>query len=107
MQIESKTGIDNLDEILAVDGVDGIFIGPADMAASYGHLGESGHPEVQEAISAAISKITSSGKAAGILTTEPELAESYRQQGATFIAVGVDVLLFTNAMSNLVKQYKP
>ena len=106
LQIESKAGLDNLDEILTVEGIDGIFIGPADLAASLGHIGESGHPEVQDEISKAIKKITSKGKAAGILTTEPALAESYKQQGATFIAVGVDVLIFSTAMTELAKQYK-
>ncbi len=105
LQVESKTGLDNLDEILAVEGVDGIFIGPADLAASLGHIGESGHPEVQAEISKALKKITAAGKAAGILTTEPALAKSYEEQGVTFMAVGIDSLLLSNAMSDLAKQY--
>ena len=106
LQLESKTGLENLDAILEVDGVDGIFIGPADLAASLGHLGESGHPEVQAEIAKAIEKITAAGKAAGILTTEPALATAYAQQGATFIAVGVDVLVYSGAMNELANQYK-
>ena len=106
LQLESKTGLDNLDAILEVDGVDGIFIGPADLAASLGHLGESGHPQVQDEITKAIKTITAAGKAAGILTTETELAKSYQQLGTTFIAVGVDILLFSNAMSDLADHYK-
>lgn len=106
LQVESKTGLDNLDEILAIDDIDGIFIGPADLAASLGHIGESDHPQVQDEITKAIKKIIAAGKAAGILTTEPALAKAYQQQGATFIAVGVDVLIFSNAMSKLAQHYK-
>ena len=107
LQIESKAGLENLDQILAVEGVDGIFIGPVDLAASLGFIGESGHPEVQAEISRALKKITAAGKAAGILTTELELAKSYQQQGVTFMAVGIDTLLLSNAMSELAGQYIP
>ncbi|MEM7208086.1 MAG: 4-hydroxy-2-oxoheptanedioate aldolase [Pseudomonadota bacterium] len=107
LQIESLAGLRNLDEILAVDGVDGIFIGPADLAASLGFIGQSGHPQVQAAISEAMEKIRASGKAIGILTTEPELAKRYTENGATFIGVGVDALVLTQSLSNLISAYKP
>jgi 4-hydroxy-2-oxoheptanedioate aldolase len=64
VQAETRTAMDNLEAICAVDGVDGVFIGPADLAASMGHRGNPGHPEVQAAIEGAIRTIVASGKAA-------------------------------------------
>ena len=84
-----------------MDGVHGIFIGPADLSASMGHRDNPGHPEVQAAIESAIATITASGKAAGILTSDPALAERYLELGCTFVAVGVDVLLFAHAARQL------
>ena len=93
VQVESQTGLDNLDAICAVDCVDGVFIGPADLAASLGHRGNPGHPEVLAAIDEAIRRIVASGKAAGILSTDAALARHYLALGATFVAVGMDVRL--------------
>ena len=101
VQAESVTALDNLEAICAVDGVHGVFIGPADLAASMGHRGAPGHPAVQEAIEAAMRTIIASGKAAGILTSDPALAEGYLRLGCTFVAVGVDVLLFAHAARQL------
>ena len=101
VQAETRTALDNLEAIAAVDGVDGIFIGPADLSASMGHRGNPGHPEVQAAIEGAIATITASGKAAGILTSDPALAEAYLRLGCTVVAVGVDVLLFAHAARQL------
>ena len=106
LQVESQLGLDNLDDILAVDGYDGVFIGTADLAASMGYSGEPGHADVQRAMREAIQKITDSGKAAGALTTEYEMAQKYRDYGASFIAVGIDVLLLVNALKNLREQYR-
>lgn len=101
VQAETVTAMQNLHEICAVDGVHGVFIGPADLSASMGHRGNPGHPEVQAAIESAIATIVASGKAAGILTSDPALAERYLQLGCTFVAVGVDVLLFAHAARQL------
>lgn len=106
LQIESRTGLENIDEILEIDGYDGIFIGPVDLAASLGHIGDTGHAEVQAAIKSAIEKITAAGKAPGILSTEPKLAASYRDMGAVFIAVGVDALTLAGSVRTLARQYK-
>ncbi|WP_016608920.1 aldolase/citrate lyase family protein, partial [Yersinia pestis] len=76
--------------ILAVDGVDGVFIGPADLASDMGFAGNPHHPEVRQAIDSAVMKIKTADKAAGILMTTPELAEYYLKLGALFVAVGVD-----------------
>lgn len=91
VQAETRTALDNLDAICAVDGVDGVFIGPADLAASLGHRGDPGHPEVLAAIDDAIRRIVASGKAAGILNTDQALARHYLALGCTFVAVGLDV----------------
>ena len=72
VQVETRQGLENLDAILAVGGVDGVFIGPADLAASLGHLGDARHPEVRAAIEDALVRIAASGKAAGVFVTEPE-----------------------------------
>jgi len=101
VQVETKPALDQLEAICAVDGVDGVFIGPADLAASMGHRGKPGHPDVQAAIEQAITTIVKSGKAAGTLTSDPTLARRYLELGATFVAVGVDVMLFVNAVRKL------
>ena len=101
VQAETVTAMKNLPDICAVDGVHGVFIGPADLSASMGHRSNPAHPEVQAAINHAIDTIVASGKAAGILTSDPALAQHYLQRGATFVAVGVDVLVFANAARQL------
>src|SRR5205823_7060447 len=81
VQAESKTALANLERICAVDGVHGVFIGPADLTASMGHRGNPGHLEVQAAIEAAIATIVRSGKAAGTLTGDTTLARRYIELG--------------------------
>lgn len=97
VQAETTTALANLAAICAVEGVHGVFIGPADLAASMGHRGNPGHPDVQAAIESAMRTIVASGKAAGTLTSDPALARRYLDLGCTFVAVGVDLLLFTQA----------
>ena len=105
VQAETVTALQNLPAICAVDGVHGVFIGPADLAASMGHRGNPGHPEVQAAIENAIKTIIASGKAAGTLTSDTALAQRYLDLGCTFVAVGVDVLIFANAARRLRTQF--
>jgi 4-hydroxy-2-oxoheptanedioate aldolase len=105
VQAETVTALNNLQAICAVEGVHGVFIGPADLAASMGHRGNPGHPEVQAAIEAAMKTIIASGKAAGTLTSDPALARRYLDLGCGFVAVGVDVLLFTQAARRLRGQF--
>ncbi|MDD2545736.1 MAG: 4-hydroxy-2-oxoheptanedioate aldolase [Burkholderiaceae bacterium] len=107
VQAETVTALQNLPGICAVEGVHGVFIGPADLAASMGHRGNPGHPEVQAAIEAALRTIIASGKAAGTLTSDPALARRYLDLGCTFVAVGVDVLMFVNAARRLRDQFRP
>ncbi|WP_434113015.1 4-hydroxy-2-oxoheptanedioate aldolase [Paraburkholderia caffeinilytica] len=105
VQAETVTALDNLEAICAVDGVDGVFIGPADLAASMGHRGKPGHPEVQNAIETAMRTIIASGKAAGTLTSDPVLARRYLELGCTFVATGVDILMFANAARKLAREF--
>lgn len=98
VQAETVTALANLEAICAVDGVHGVFIGPADLSASMGHRGNPGHPEVQAAIERAIRTIAASGKAAGILTGDTAQARRYLELGATFVAVGIDVTLLAQAV---------
>ncbi|MEX3949728.1 4-hydroxy-2-oxoheptanedioate aldolase [Paraburkholderia sp. EG287B] len=105
VQAETATALGNLESICAVDGVDGVFIGPADLAASMGHRGKATHPEVQQAIDGAIRTIVASGKAAGTLTSDPALARHYLELGCTFVATGVDILMFANAARKLARDF--
>jgi len=93
VQIESRLGLDNLEAIARTDGVDGVFIGPADLAAGLGHLGQQGHPEVQKAIEEGVKRIKGCGKPAGILAVDEASARRYIEWGTTFTAVGVDAMI--------------
>jgi len=106
VQVESQAGLDALDEILAVEGIDGIFIGPADLAADMGYLGKPKEPKVIEAIESAIKKIATSDKAAGILTLDETFANRCLQLGASFVAVGIDVTAYAGAMRALAVKFK-
>ena len=105
VQAESVTALANLERICSVDGVHGVFIGPADLAASMGHRGQPGHPQVQAAIDMAIRTIVAIGKAAGTLTSDGALARRYLDIGATFVAVGIDVTLLAGATRALARQF--
>jgi 4-hydroxy-2-oxoheptanedioate aldolase len=107
LQVETKQGYDNLDSILGVDGVDGIFFGAADLAASYGLLGQSNHPSIVEAIEVGLRQVRAAGKSGGVLCSEKAIVHRYFEAGARFIAVGVDALLLAAATSELRREYKP
>jgi 4-hydroxy-2-oxoheptanedioate aldolase len=106
VQIESRAALDGLPGILEVDGVDAVFVGPSDLAASLGHLGKPGHPDVKAAVAAAIARISAAGKAAGVFSADPVLAAEYRALGASFLLVGVDALLLRNAAVTLAGRFK-
>ena len=106
LQIETLKGLDNLDAILDVEGVDGVFIGPADLSAALGHLGNPGHPDVQAVIEQAITKIVQSGKAAGILSADETLARKYIELGASFVAIGVDTTLLARTSEALLAKFR-
>ncbi|MCS3405841.1 4-hydroxy-2-oxoheptanedioate aldolase [Serratia sp. AKBS12] len=107
VQIETREAVKNLDEILQVDGVDGVFIGPADLSADMGFAGNPQHPQVQRTIDDAIARICAAGKAPGILMAQPDLAQHYLESGALFVAVGVDTTLLARAAEALAGRFKP
>jgi 4-hydroxy-2-oxoheptanedioate aldolase len=105
LQIESKIGITNIDAIIGTEGVDGVFIGPSDLAAALGHLGNPGHAEVQTVIEEALQRILAGGKAAGILAADEALARRYLTLGATFVAVGSDVTILARGAEALAARF--
>lgn len=105
VQIENGVGVANAAEIAAVDGVDGLFVGPSDLAAAMGHLGNAGHPEVQTAIKAVFDVAAKAGKASGILAPVEADARRYLDMGATFVAVGSDLGVFRAATQKLRDTY--
>jgi len=107
VQAETRTAMENLEAIAAVEGVDGIFIGPADLSASLGHRGNAAHPEVQAVIEDGIKRIAAAGKAPGILTSNNELAQHYLDLGATFVAVGTDVGILAKQTTALARRFQP
>ncbi|MEE1888607.1 4-hydroxy-2-oxoheptanedioate aldolase [Pseudomonas carassii] len=106
VQVENREGLANLEAICAVEGVDGVFIGPADLSAAMGHRGNPGHPEVQAAIDDAIVRIGRAGKAAGILSADEALARRYIELGAAFVAVGVDTTVLMRGLQGLAGKFK-
>lgn len=106
VQVETRAAIADLDNILKVDGVDGVFIGPADLSADLGFPGRLEAPEVQAVIEEAIGKIVASGKAAGILTFSEAFNKRYLELGASFVAVGADVFEFAACLRTLSAKYK-
>ena len=105
IQVESATALANLSELCTVDGVDGIFIGAADLAASMGYLGQPGHAQVRAAVEQAIRTVVASGKSAGVLCTDETLARHYLGIGVRFAAVGVDTTLLACATSALASRF--
>ena len=106
VQVENRAGLAALDDILKVDGIDGVFVGPADLAADMGHMGDLMHDDVVSTILDAIRRIAASDKAAGILTTNDEMITAARDAGAQFIAVGLDVLMLAGAARSLAAKWK-
>ena len=106
VQAETRLAMENLDAIAAVEGVDGVFIGPADLSAALGHRGNAAHPEVQAVIEDAVARIIKAGKAAGILTSNEEWARRYLGLGATFVAVGTDVGILAKQTLALAGRFK-
>ncbi|MFB9994635.1 4-hydroxy-2-oxoheptanedioate aldolase [Deinococcus oregonensis] len=106
VQVESAGALAELEEIANVEGVDGVFIGPADLAASMGHLGNPNHADVQAAIQAAADHLKTVGKPAGILATDEAVARTYLSWGYSFVAVGVDVTLLARTSAQLAAKFK-
>ena len=105
VQAETVEAMRHLDAIAATPGVDGVFIGPADLSASMGFVGQPNHPEVQAVIGEGIARIRRAGKAAGILATADTQARHWLEAGAQFVAVGIDTALLTGAAKALRARY--
>ena len=101
VQIETAAGLDELENIASVDGVDGIFIGPADLAASMGYTGEPDHPQVVAACEQAISRCRAAGIPSGILTLNEDLSHRFVALGTGFNAVGVDLAILVSGAISL------
>ena len=106
LQIESRAGVAAAREIAALDGVDCIFVGPSDLAAGFGHLGNANHPEVQAAIAAVFADAKAHGKPTGILAPVEADARRYMDMGATFVGVGSDLGVFRSATQALHDRYR-
>jgi 4-hydroxy-2-oxoheptanedioate aldolase len=105
VQVETRRALDELEGIVAVDGVDGVFVGPSDLAASLGHLGQQEHPEVVAAVEAAIVTVTRLGKAAGVNAFAEPMARRYLAAGCRFVLVGADVTLLARGSQQLATTY--
>ncbi|MBP8061348.1 MAG: 2-dehydro-3-deoxyglucarate aldolase, partial [Polaromonas sp.] len=106
VQIESRAGVAAVKDIAAVEGVDCIFVGPSDLAAALGHLGNASHPEVQAAIAQVFADAKAAGKPSGILAPVEADARRYLAMGATFVGVGSDLGAFRNATQALCDRYR-
>ena len=106
VQAETRAGIENLVASAATPGVHGVFIGPADLSASLGHVGDPNHPEVQRVIEDGIARILKAGKAPGILTSDEAQARHYLSLGALFVAVGLDTQILVRQTAALAARFK-
>lgn len=105
VQIEAEQAVANVEEILATDGVDGIFIGPSDLAASMGVIGQQNHPEVVDAVIKSINAAKAAGKYAGVNAFDQKTARTYMEAGADFVGVGADVALLARATEALAASF--
>ena len=106
VQVETRQALGEIEAIAEVEGIDGVFVGPSDLAASLGHLGNPQHPDVQKAIENAVTRLKKAGKPAGILTGNEEEARRYIDWGYLFVAVGADVGLLARNADGLAKKFK-
>lgn len=105
VQVETRAGLAALDDILATDGVDGVFIGPSDLSADLGFPGRANAPEVLEVIAQAIRRIRAAGKAPGILATDPAWARVCLADGAQFVALGIDTLVLAQGLRRMAADF--
>jgi len=106
VQVETEAALDNIEAICAIDGIDGVFIGPADLHASMGHTGEIANPKVKPLIDHAIRRIRKCGSAPGILTPSEADARHWLECGALFVAVGADVGILARGAEALAAKFK-
>lgn len=106
VQAESAAAVADIDAIASTEGVDGVFVGPADLSADMGFPGQPGHPDVVAAIDHVIARTIAAGKVAGIITLDPERAVEYAAKGVTFLAVGGDTATLRVALKDLAQKVK-
>lgn len=106
VQVESRAGVENVEAIVAVDGVDAVFIGPADLSTGLGHIGNPSHPEVQKHIRHAVDATLAAGKVCGILAPAEDDARRYMSWGCQFVAVGIDISLLRQAAKENLARYR-
>ncbi|MDR3439726.1 aldolase/citrate lyase family protein [Telmatospirillum sp.] len=106
LQIETRKGMEHLEEIAAVEGVDGLFVGPGDLSAALGHVGDPKHPDMLAAIDDTLARIRAAGKPAGMLTPDEKLAQHYIDTGCLFVAVGSDLGLLARGSEQLAARFK-
>jgi 4-hydroxy-2-oxoheptanedioate aldolase len=107
VQIESADAVDAAADIAAVDGVDGVFVGPSDLSASMGLLGQSTHPDVNAAVLRTFEGVRATGKPVGVNAFDPAVAQTYLDAGASFVAVGADVVLLARGSESLAARFIP
>src|SRR5690606_2130686 len=105
VQVESTAGLDAVEEIASTPGVDAVFIGPADLAASMGYLGKPQDPVVVDAVEQAIKRIVACETAAGVNAFDETLARRYLAAGAGFVLVGADVTILARGSEALAQRY--
>lgn len=101
VQAESAAAVDNIDAIAATPGVDGVFVGPADLSADMGYPGQMRHPDVLRAVGHLFARIRAAGKIAGTISFDPAELDEFREQGATFLGRGADATTLTAALRAL------
>jgi 4-hydroxy-2-oxoheptanedioate aldolase len=106
VQLESRTALAEIESIAAVDGIDGLFLGPSDLAADFGHLGNPKHPEVQVAIKDAARRIRATGKSAGTLAGGADDVEALFEMGFNFTAAGSDVGVLARGAEGIAARFK-
>lgn len=106
VQIENLAGLKNLEAIAEVDGIDALLIGPSDLHAAFGHVGETTNPEVVSVIDDAITRIVNTGKVAGVFAPVEGLARRWIELGARLVLVGTDVGILARGSDSLLRMYK-
>lgn len=106
VQAESAQAVENIDAIAAIEGVDGVFVGPADLSADMGYPGQPDHPEVEAAIDHLIARTVAAGKIAGIITFDESRLNAYAEKGVTFLGVGGDMMILGSALRGLAARIK-
>lgn len=105
VQVETVAGMDALEDIANIDGVDAVFFGPSDLSASMGYPGQVNHPEVVAAIESGIERLQAVNVPAGVMALDVDMAKHFMAKGALFTAVGVDLVILAQAVANLREQF--